>query len=97
MKDKKDGSRQSLAEKINKTLDIPAEALPSGTLISITGRSSVFFEGKIKILLYSPENIRISLGKETVCIFGKRLVCTSYSARTLTVDGYILSVSFDER
>ena len=96
MKDSKDTLRQSLVEKINKTLDISPEALPSGTLITIAGHSSVCFEGKIKILLYSPEKIRISLGKEVVCLVGRRLICSSYSKRQLTACGEIHSVSFEE-
>ena len=96
MRNSKDQSRQNLIDIINKRLDISAEAMPSGTLVSISGRNSVCFEGKVKILLYTPENIRLALGKETVSLVGKSLVCSAYHKRHLSVEGFISSVSFEE-
>ena len=95
MKQKKTDTRQSLVEKINKRLDISPEALPGGTLVSISGRQSVRVEGRVKILLYSPGKIILSLGKETLQIVGERLLCSAYSGRDLTLEGYISSVSFE--
>ncbi len=94
MNQKKSQSRQSLVEKINKKLDISPEALPGGTLVSISGRQSVRVEGKVKILLYSPNEIVLLLGKETLRIVGERLLCSSYHGRELVLEGYISSVSF---
>ena len=96
MHNKKDHARQNLREIINKKLDISAEAMPSGTLVSISGRHSVRFEGRVKILIYTPETIRLSLGKETLCLVGKSLVCSAYHRRHLSVEGFITSVSFEE-
>lgn len=96
MRNMKDRSRQNLIDMINKKLDISTEALPSGTLVSISGRQSVRFEGKVKILLYTPETIRLMLGKETVSLVGKSLVCSAYHKRHLSVEGFISSVSFEE-
>ena len=93
---KKDKARQSLVEKINKSLDISPVALPRGTLISIGGRESVTIEGKIKILLYSPSEIVLSLGKDTLYVKGEHLVCSAYHARYLMLEGYISSISFQK-
>lgn len=93
---KKKSTEQSFIEKINKTLDISPEALPGGTLVTICGRQSVRVEGKVKILLYSPHKIVLSLGKETLSISGERLLCSAYHGRELTLEGYVSSVSFEE-
>lgn len=95
MNQRKKQTTESFVEKINKTLDISPEVLPSGTLVSISGRQSVRVEGRVKILLYSPNKIVLSLGKETLCIIGERLLCSSYHGRELTLMGYISSVSFE--
>ena len=87
-------SRQGLVEKINRSLDISPVALPRGTLISIGGRESVTIEGRIKILLYSPSEIVLRLGKDTLYVRGERLVCSAYHSRFLMLEGYISSVSF---
>ncbi len=95
MKQKKNETGQSLVEKINKTLDISPEALPGGTLISISGRQSIKVEGRVKILLYSPDKIVLALGKETLTVIGKRLLCSAYHGKDITLEGYIYSVSFE--
>ena len=95
MKQKNTHERQSLLEKINKKLDVCPEALPGGTLVCISGRQSVKVEGRVKILLYSPNKIILSLGKEKLYIIGKRLLCSAYHGRELTIEGYIITVSFE--
>ena len=90
------GSRPSFAEKINKSLDIPPDILPYGTLISIRGRTSISVGGSVCILLYTPNEIKLSLHKETLSIKGCRLVCASYHAEEIRIDGRIDSVTFAE-
>ena len=92
----KDKNRESLAEKINKKLDISPDILPGGSLVSIRGRSSVSVSGSTGILLYTPTEIKLSLRRGTLSVCGCRLVCTSYNAEELSIDGKIESVSFSE-
>lgn len=86
----------TLAEKINKALDIPPDVLPHGTLVAIRGRVSLSVSGKSNILLYTPQEIKLAIHKSILSIKGSRLVCTSYHAEEVRIDGKIDSVSFLE-
>ena len=88
--------RQTLSEKLIKKLDIQPDILPGGSLIAIRGRASVSVSGSTGIVLYTPEEIRLSLRRGTLSIKGCRLVCTSYNAEELSIDGKINSVVFEE-
>ena len=88
--------RETLSEKIIKKLDIQPDILPGGTLVSIRGRSSVLISGSTGITLYTPEEIRLSLKKGALSIKGFRLICTSYNAEELRIEGKISSVIFEE-
>ena len=88
--------RKTLAEKINKTLDIPPDVLPHGTLVSIRGRVSLSLSGRSSILLYTPEEIKLAIHKNILSVKGCRLVCSSYHAEEVRIDGRIDSVSFEE-
>ena len=88
--------RESFSEKIAKRLDISPDILPGGTMIAIRGRASVSVSGSAGIVLYTPDEIKLSLRKGSLSIRGCRLVCTSYNAEELHIDGKIISVSFEE-
>lgn len=94
--EKHQNSRVSFAEKINKTLDISPDILPHGTMISIRGRSSMSVNGSIGILLYTPNEIKLSMHKGALSIKGSRLVCASYHTKEIRIDGSIDSISFEE-
>ena len=96
MKKKHGHGGRSLAERLNEGLDIPADVLPSATLVTIRAESSVSVTGARKILLYSPTRIRLATKKGAILIVGERLVCTSYHPEGVRIDGRIFSVSFGE-
>ena len=93
---KQESARETLAEKINRKLDISPDILPGGTLIAIRGRASVSVSGSTGIVLYTPTEIRLSLHRGALSVKGCRLVCTSYNAEELCIDGRIDSVNFEE-
>ena len=96
-KDKKpEATRETLAEKINRKLDISPDILPGGTLIAIRGRASLSVCGSTGIVLYTPTEIKLSLHRGALSVKGCRLVCTSYNAEELRIDGKINSVNFEE-
>ena len=47
-----------------------------------------------RILRYEEERICLHIGKRSVCICGEDLVCTSFSAGAVTVEGWIDAVRF---
>lgn len=47
-----------------------------------------------KILRYAKACVCLSLGKRRVCVEGEDLICTSFSAGTVTVEGRISGVRY---
>ena len=88
--------RERLGERLCRALDIVPDALWGEGLIEIRGRGSVSVQGGGKILVYTPERIKIALSSGSVSIYGSRLNCTSYHAGSVCVDGRIGSVVFEE-
>lgn len=97
---KKDNTRtkNGRGERLCRMLDISPEALPGGHAVEILGKSLVKIRGGGAILLYTPEEIRISLpcGSEYISVKGEGLSCASYNRGALGIEGAIDSVSFEE-
>lgn len=87
-------SRRPLAEWLAVRLDIPADILDGGFRIDMRGRRSLTVHGCRRILDFCPERICLQLKEGTLQIEGQRLICTSYLAGAVGVDGYILSLKF---
>lgn len=88
--------KESLGEKISRGLDIPPDILPGGSLVTIRGRSALSVSGSSSIILYTPEEIRLSMKKGMLSIKGNSLVCISYNSAEISIEGHINSVSFEE-
>ena len=88
--------RGGVKERLCRALDINPDAFCKDVLVELRGRNRVKVEGKLKILSYSPEIIRLRTSKGRLCIMGKRLFCSVYSQECVLVDGLIASVSFEE-
>ncbi len=95
-REKKSEERASLRERLCSALDIFPDTVGSAAVIEIRGRNFVSVREGGRILLYTPETVRIRIPEGAVRIEGKRLVCTGYSAGAVNVDGYIERVSFEE-
>lgn len=94
MKDKKE--KADLRERVCGALDIVPDTLPRAATVEIRGQNYVSIREGGRILLYTPEKITVALPKGAVSVYGKRLVCTSYTVGTVRVDGYVTSVCFEE-
>ena len=89
------GERAGLREKMVKGLDLPPDLLGGGR-IELRGRNELTVQGGGKILLYTPEEIRIGFEGGYLSVCGKRLVCISYYAGAVGIEGYIFGLSFEE-
>ena len=87
---------EGLRERLCRRLDLPPDLLSSDGLVELRGRGSVTVRGGGKILLYTPEKIRIAMPRCILSIVGERLVCTSYFQGAVRVDGRIGGVFFEE-
>ena len=63
-------------------------------LIVLTGDSRATLYGCRRILLYSPIEIRLCIGRREVSLEGEGLLCTCFSAGSVTVEGHITAVRY---
>lgn len=83
------------SERMCRALDIEPDVLLGSSLIEIRGRGAVTIGGGGRILDYTDEEIRIALKKGAVVINGKHLVCASFCAGKVRIEGRIKSVKFE--
>ena len=83
-------------ERLCRRFDIPCDVLPWSSLVTVRGRGQVTVEGSRRILEYTREVIRISLGAGQVIIRGRELECVSYGSGQISAEGIVDSVSFCE-
>ncbi len=58
-------------------------------MIVLRGQGQATLYGCSKILRYSPEEIRLRVGRREVSLVGGDLICTCFSAGCVTVEGRI--------
>ena len=63
-------------------------------MIVLRGQKSVTLHGCRRILLYAPREIRVCVGRGAVAVEGCSLVCTCFSAGSVTVEGRIDGIRF---
>ena len=88
--------RASLREKICRSLDLSPDAIGNDAVIEIRGQNRVSIQGKLRMLSYSPIEIRLLTKNGELDIVGSRLFCSAYSKENIIIDGKITSVSFKE-
>ena len=88
--------KATVRERLCHTLDIQPDIFLGGTLVEIRGRNAVTVRGGGRITVYTEEEIRLLTREGAVSIRGRRLCCSSYCKGTVSVDGRISSVSFEE-
>lgn len=91
---KENANKRGIVEYLSLKAELSSDALAGEVRVEIRGRSSLFLGGCKKILKYSPEEMIVECKGDRIIIAGERLVCTSYHAGNISVDGSIASVSF---
>jgi sporulation protein YqfC len=82
---------------ISRRLDIPREALPFGFGLSLSGRETLRVQGCRRILACDRERICLSLGRTVLSVTGRDLICTAFEGESITVEGRISALAFEER
>ncbi len=88
--------KERLADKLRRTLELDEDILPYGYTLEVRGRSAATLRGAGKILLYTPEEIRLGVRGGEITVRGEGLICSSYSAEAVGIEGRIASVYFGE-
>ena len=89
--------KKGFLARFGERLDIPREALPGGFGLSMSGQNELTVRGCRRILSYGADRIALSLGRVVLSIRGTELLCTVFEAGSVTVQGQIAQVSFEER
>ncbi len=89
--------KKELLAGLSRRLDIPREAFPFGFGLSLSGQETLKVHGCCRILTYGEDRICLSLGKRVLAIEGKGLLCTAFEAGSVTVEGYVCTLSFEEK
>lgn len=69
------------------------EFLGADTAVLRRGGGAAVY-GCHRILSYSPTRICLAVGKRRVTVFGDSLLCTSFSARCVTVEGEVEGIHY---
>ncbi len=64
--------------------------------VVLRGDGCAVIYGCRKILCYEAERICLSIAGRGVCVFGRELICTAFSAGSVTVEGRIEGVRYCE-
>lgn len=91
-----ESEKPSFTEWLAVKLDIPADSLSGGLRLDMRGRNTLTVHGCVRILDFSPCEIRLALHDGTLTVGGQRLICTSYLAGAVGIDGYICSLCFGD-
>lgn len=90
------GEKRSLAERFGTFLDVPADLLCGGCYLELHGQSELRMQGCRGILIYTDEEIVLRLRRGAVRVRGRRLVCTSYHAGAVEIEGWICAIDFPD-
>jgi sporulation protein YqfC len=90
--------KMPIIERICRAVDIPPEAISHTPHIEIHGRSMLKIDDGGKILLYSPDKIKVELpkGGGVITVFGEGLTCSFYNMGAVGIEGVISSVSLED-
>ena len=95
-KNKEGASARGIRSKLKESLELEG-ALCKGDSLELFGREYLLIRGCKKILLYTTEEIRLSLCQYVLVIRGKELYCASYYSGAVRVDGLICSLELEEK
>ena len=90
-----DPGRRTPPEWLAVHLDFPPDVWEGGLRMELRGRNALTVCGCRRILAYHPEEIRLAVKNAVLCVKGERLICTSYLAGAVGIDGLINAMIFD--
>ena len=85
-----------LGEWLSLKLDIPSDIMSGGMRVELRGRNSMTVHGCRKILGYSPDRIILQMKDCIIEVCGACLVCISYLAGAVGIEGRICAVTLED-
>ncbi len=81
-------------ETLANSMELPAESFKKETHIEVCGSSKCVIEGLECIEKYTPDSIKVNLGKKSITIHGSDLVITSFIKGMAIIEGIIVTIDF---
>ncbi|MBQ9780618.1 MAG: YabP/YqfC family sporulation protein [Clostridia bacterium] len=88
--------RCPLPEWLAVRLDIPADMLEGGLCVELRGRNTLLVRGCQRILHYAPDLIKLQMKGSVLNITGARMICHSYLAGAVGVEGKVNGICFED-
>ncbi len=88
------GRRESFADSISRSLDIPADAVCNFAHIEMSGNREISVEGCLGVLEYAEKHITLNTGRLTVKICGCNLTVSSMQNGMAVIKGEITCIEF---
>ena len=92
---KENDRRPTLPEWLAVKLDIPADVTGDGLRLDMRGRHTLTVHGCRKIVEYRPDRVRLQMKSCYLLVRGCRLICVSYLAGAVELEGQIDGVCFE--
>ena len=86
------GEKIGFRERLCKSLDLQPDVFERDTLIEVRGGCRATVRGVIKILSYSPNEVRLKTRQGILSVIGKRLFCGAYARSFVEIEGEITDV-----
>lgn len=90
-------SRPTLREWMANALDVPTDLLDGGIRLELWGRQGLAVHGCTRIEAFTPTEVKLELGRETLVVCGQRLICTTFLGGDVGVEGHICGLYFEDR
>ncbi|MEE1280107.1 MAG: YabP/YqfC family sporulation protein [Oscillospiraceae bacterium] len=92
---KKQKSKATFAQFLEKQTDMPPISLSDIPYIEISGRNHIELDGVHKILEYKQERLKLRFRHCTVCFNGENLFIRNFSNKNAVIEGTVSSIEFE--
>ena len=96
MPDINEKKHKNPACRLQNKISLPSDALMGEVRIEMRGRNTLFVCGCRRIIKYSPKEIIFAVNGYSIAVGGEGLVCTTYHYGSVTVEGKIDSIAFED-
>ncbi len=92
----KHSPKKPLLDRVAEALDIPTDRASGDLRLDLRGRRALTVHGCRRIEDFSPTLIRLALADGSLTVRGCDLLCTSYLAGAVGIEGRICCLQFDD-
>lgn len=86
----------SFSARERRPLELPESLFGDGPFIELRGRRELCIQGCKKILCCTPNTVCLALREGVLKVEGSDLICLTYFAGAMSIQGYIRCMSFVE-